>query len=331
MLVTARLDGANFDVTVVSDAQGTYRFPRTHLGAGNYTMKIRAVGYDLASQNTVTVQDGTAATLDLTLDTSKDLSSQLTSVEWLMSISGTDEQKAMVQKQILSCTYCHSMERIVKSRHTAEQFVPVITRMLKYYPDGSMAGTEGRGRARMEDTEGQERAEMSDSWGVAPAVKMTDLAAYLATINRSDSRSLPTAFKTLPRPTGKATKVIITQYDMPRKDTVPHDSDMDAEGNLWYTDQSDYFVGRFDPKTGTFKEWPLPKAPMKKFGGGSDVQVDRLGRPWFTVTYDTIPHWFGMPGFFDPKTEKYEFVDFGEPRYSQFDPSGQMGRSSSEA
>ena len=31
VVVTARRDGTNFDVSVVSDAQGKYSFPRTHL------------------------------------------------------------------------------------------------------------------------------------------------------------------------------------------------------------------------------------------------------------------------------------------------------------
>jgi virginiamycin B lyase len=319
VLVTARHEGANFDVTVVSDAQGRYSFPRTHLkDAGKYTVKIRAVGYDLASPNSVDVTDGKAATLDLTLDKAKDATTQLSSAEWLASVAGTDDQKSMVQRQIESCTYCHSLERIVKSKHTAEEFVPVISRMYRYYPDGTVASTEGRGRARFHDKEGQERADKSDSWGVAPGVKKVDLAAYLATINMSGGKSLPADLKMLPRPKGKATKVIITQYDMPRKDTVPHDSDVDSKGNVWYTDQSDYFVGRFDPKTATFKEWPLPKAATRPFGGGSDVQVDRQDRPWFTVTSDKVPGEFGMPGVFDPQTEKFEFVDLGEPRYSQF-------------
>ncbi|MEQ1897103.1 MAG: carboxypeptidase regulatory-like domain-containing protein [Vicinamibacterales bacterium] len=328
VLITARLEGASHDVTVVSDAQGRYGFPRTHLvGAGKYTMKIRAAGYDLTGASTVDVAAGKTATLDLTLGKAKDATMQLSSAEWLMTIPGTDEQKSMVQRQIMSCTYCHSLERIVKSRHTAEQFVPVITRMAKYYSDGTMAGTEGRGRAKMNDKEGQERAEKSDTWGVTPGVKKTDLAAYLATINQSGGRSLPAEVKTLPRPKGKATKVIITQYDMPRKDTVPHDSDMDSKGHVWYTDQSDYFLGRFDPKTNTFKEWPLPKAEGKTFGGGSDIQLDRQDRPWFTLTHGKVPGHFGMPGYFDPAMEKWEFVDLGQPRYSQFNslaPDGSL-------
>ncbi|MEQ1896767.1 MAG: carboxypeptidase regulatory-like domain-containing protein [Vicinamibacterales bacterium] len=321
VLVTARLDGANFDVTVVSDAQGKYSFPRTHLkGAGKATIKTRAVGFDLASANTVTVDAGKAATLDLTLDKAKDLSKQLTSTEWLNSIAGTDEQKSMVQRQIESCTYCHSMERIVKSRHNAEQFIPVINRMFRYYPDGTMAGTEvpPRGRAKFHEKESADMFEKMPSWGYAPGVKKPDLAAYLATINMSGGKSLPTDLKTLPRPKGKATKVIVTQYDMPRKDTVPHDSDVDSKGNVWYTDQTDYFLGKFDAKTGTFKEWPLPKPAKHTVGGGSDIQLDNMDRPWFTVTHDKIPGEFGMIGMFDPATEKYEHIDLGEARYSQF-------------
>src|SRR6266849_3051603 len=158
VVVTARRGGANFDVSVVSDAQGKNSFPRSHVQPGTYSVKIRAVGYDLAGPASVEVMPGKAATLDLSLQKAKDLSSQITSVEWLASLPGTDEQKAMVQRQILSCTYCHSLERIVKSKHTAEQYIGVIDRMAAYYPDGSMAGTEGRGRAKTEGKEALARA-----------------------------------------------------------------------------------------------------------------------------------------------------------------------------
>src|ERR1700681_4443653 len=47
VVVSARRDGANFTVSVVSDAQGRYTFPRTHMKPGKYALTIRAVGYDL--------------------------------------------------------------------------------------------------------------------------------------------------------------------------------------------------------------------------------------------------------------------------------------------
>lgn len=319
VLVTARRDGANFDISVVSDAQGKYSFPRSHVSPGHYTIKIRAVGFDLTSPGTVEVPEGKTATLDLMLDKAKDVSSQITSVEWLNSLTGSDDEKAMLQREIMSCTYCHSLERIIKSRHTAEQFMPVINRMATYYPDGSMAGTEGRGRAKLEGKEVAERVAKSPVWGYAPTVKKSDLVAYLASINMSGGRSLPADLKTLPRPQGKATRVIITQYDLPRKDTVPHDSDVDSKGNVWYTDQSDYYVGMLDAKTGTIKEWPLPKASTHAFGGASDVQIDRKDRPWFSVTNDKTPSNFGVPGRFDPQTGVWTPAQVeGEQFISQF-------------
>ena len=99
VLVTARREGAAFDVTVVSDAKGKYSFPRSHVQPGTYALKIRAIGYDLAGPNSVEVAAGKTATLDLRLQKTQDLSSQITSAEWLTSLPGTDEQKAMVQRQ----------------------------------------------------------------------------------------------------------------------------------------------------------------------------------------------------------------------------------------
>src|SRR5262249_20932879 len=139
VLVTARRDGANFTVSVMSDAQGRYRFARTHLEPGKYTVTTRAVGYDLADPGPVEVSPKKGTMLDLRLGPTKDLASQLTSVEWVMSWPGTDDQKSMVTKQAESCIYCHSVERIAKSKHTAEEFVAVIRRMATYYPDGSVA------------------------------------------------------------------------------------------------------------------------------------------------------------------------------------------------
>ena len=49
VLVNARKEGAIFTVTVVSDAQGRYSFPRTHLEPGKYNITIRAAGYDLTA------------------------------------------------------------------------------------------------------------------------------------------------------------------------------------------------------------------------------------------------------------------------------------------
>src|SRR5580693_6307391 len=93
VVVSARRDGANFTVSVVSDAQGKYTFPRTHLESGKYTLSIRAVGYGLSGSGQVEITDGKTATADLKLDKTRDLASQMSSLEWAMSAPGTPEQK----------------------------------------------------------------------------------------------------------------------------------------------------------------------------------------------------------------------------------------------
>src|SRR6202007_897795 len=103
VVVSARRDGANFTVSVVSDAQGNYSFPRSHLEPGKYTLTIRAVGYDLSGSGSVTIAEGKVSNADLKLEKTKDLASQLSSLEWAMSVPGTTEQKDKVIYQTVSC------------------------------------------------------------------------------------------------------------------------------------------------------------------------------------------------------------------------------------
>src|SRR5579862_4575832 len=66
VLVGAKKAGSTITVTVVSDEHGRYRFPASKLAPGQYALRIRAVGYDLASSSTVEVT-AEKNTLDLKL------------------------------------------------------------------------------------------------------------------------------------------------------------------------------------------------------------------------------------------------------------------------
>src|SRR5579864_9835977 len=77
VIVSAKRDGANFTVSVVSDAKGEYRFPRSHVEPGKYALTIRAVGYDLTGPGSVEIADGRTTTADLKLDKTKNLPSQM--------------------------------------------------------------------------------------------------------------------------------------------------------------------------------------------------------------------------------------------------------------
>src|SRR6185295_1897407 len=118
VLVSAKKDGSNKTITVVTDAQGRYRFPATRLETGKHTISIRAVGYDLSGSTAVEVP-AKGATADLKLVKTKDLAAQLTNAEWLHSAPGTPQQKM----PLLNCVSCHTLERVVRSKHDGETFV----------------------------------------------------------------------------------------------------------------------------------------------------------------------------------------------------------------
>src|ERR1700688_3690661 len=55
VVVSAKKAGSTVTVSVTPDAQGRYTFPENRLEPGQYTLAIRAVGYDQASPTTATV------------------------------------------------------------------------------------------------------------------------------------------------------------------------------------------------------------------------------------------------------------------------------------
>ena len=323
VVVSARRDGANFTVSVVSDAKGKYSFPRTHLEPGKYALTIRAVGYDLNGPGSVTIAEGKTSNADLKLEKTKDLASQLSSLEWAMSVPGTPEQKDKVIYQTVSCAYCHAWERVVKSNHTADEFVDLITRMQKYYTDGSAVSRDNRGRGQIGPPDQVAAAEQNPKWGREPfGVPKKELAEYLTTVNLSGGKTTwPYELKTLPRPKGKATRVIITQYDMPRPDTVAHDLDLDSAGTVWYTDESRMIFGKMNPKTGVFTEYALPPVPPGDLPGARDIQVDRDDNIWFPRR---IANAAVVLTKYNPKTEEVSTIEGAGTQFMALGPDGKI-------
>src|SRR4030095_16817446 len=82
-------------------------------------------------------------------------------------------------------------------------------------------------------------------------------AEYLSTVNLGPEKVWSYNLKTLPRPSGRATRVIYTEYALPRDKTQPHDVIVDAEGIAWYSSFGEQNLGRLDPKTGEVKEFSV--------------------------------------------------------------------------
>jgi streptogramin lyase len=296
VLISARRAGSIFTVTVVSDAQGRYSFPQKRLEPGRYTLRIRAAGYDLQDPGTVEITAQKTASLDLKLRKTQDLAAQLTNAEWLMSMPGTEQQKAKAQ-----CSLgCHTLERIVRSHHNAAEWMKVNQRMGTY----SANSIKERLQLLPRPPEGAILAGAADDAVLAsqsvPTRTSAALAEYLSTVNLSSGSTWQYSLKTLPRPKGKATRAIVTEYDLPRPYTQPHDATVASDGSVWYCDFGQQFFGRLDPKTAQFVEYPLPTLKADDPKGCRTLEFDPNGDVWISMGDQ------GAAAKFDRKTRKVQ-------------------------
>jgi streptogramin lyase len=301
VLVSAKREGATVTITVVSNAQGRYTFPGAKLEPGRYSIFVRAVGYELEGSQVAEVTGQKTTQLDLKLRKAKDLASQLSNGEWLLSMPGTEGQK----QGFLGCVGCHTLERIARSRYNAEEFVQVLKRMRNY----AQGSTPQRPRVRPGGREPNENQ----------LQQMTKFAQYMSTVNLSKVSKWEYPLKTLPRPKGNATRVIITEYNLPRPEAMPHDAAVDADGMVWYSDFGSQYLGKLDPKTAKAVEYPVPVTKPGAPAGALDLGFDPDGNVWLGMMYQ------GGIAKFDRKTEKFQtwnapkFMENNEARLAMVD------------
>jgi streptogramin lyase len=280
VLVSARKDGSTITTTVVSDNQGHYAFPAGRLEPGHYALSIRAVGYDLAGPKDAALEAGRTAAADLKLVKTKNLSAQLSNAEWIASAPGTDRQRAL----LTNCVGCHTVQRVFMSTHDSAEFMALLPRMAGYSP-----GTTPLKPQRWIGPSPR---------GFGP--RQQEAADYFATINLSmgDTREYP--LKTLPRPKGRATHVIVTEYDLPRQEAMPHDVILDHDGMPWYSDFGSLFIGQLDPKTGKVTDYPLPLLRPQEPTGTLQIDSDPNGNLWVAMMLQ------GGVARFDRKEKKFD-------------------------
>ncbi len=266
--VTATRDKSTISVTVVTDDKGRYSFPADRLVPGTYALTIRAVGYDLDGKPTANVAAEQTVTADIKLKKTRNLVGQLTSAEWLASWPGTDAEKRLVA----DCMSCHTLERIARSSHTAEEWVAIIPRMLRYAQNTTPLAP-------------QLRTGESTGLLVQQPERLQRLAEYLASVNLSASETFPYELKTLKRVSGKGTRAIITTYKLAKQTDQPHDVMGDPDGGIYFTYFGDPQLGRLDPKTGEVTSYPIPILKEKAAKGALSLYHDHDGNFWVSLMY----------------------------------------------
>jgi virginiamycin B lyase len=286
---------------VTSDATGQFSLRRERLNAGTYEVTVRAAGYELSSAQQVVITQDRPSSIELSLQAVTDplrLASHLTSLDWVKSFPGSEAEKDLLVRNMVNCGFCHSLERIARSGYNAEQFTQVIQRMHTYETDHASAD-------RIQIV----RHPLPLKDFIWYGRKATDIAEYLATVNLSQGQSTwDYPLKTLPRPSGEGTNATVTVYPIPRQPSVIHDLDVDSKGNVWYGNTGWDFIGKLDPRSGEFSEWPAPnflpepEEGLSRIVGVQDIQVDGT---------DTV--WVGIGGnkhaAFSPETETWQTFD----------------------
>src|SRR3989440_1649464 len=281
VVVSAKKAGSTVTVSVVSDDRGRFAFPSSKLGSGSYSLRIRATGYELDGPGSVEITLALPVAVDLKLRKVRDITPQMTNAEWIASFPGTPEQK----KFLYGCVGCHTLERVAKSKHDAAGFTQVMKRMAGYANNSHVERPQVRVVARdpMRDF-----GPDSDKQ-----------AAYLATLNQS-AGAWPDELKALPRVKGKSKRVVITEYDLPRRPLMPHDVIVDRDGIVWYSQFDQQFLGRFDPKTLAHAEFAIPVQRPDFPKGTLDLEVDPEGNLWLSHMFQSCIVKF------DKKSEKFQ-------------------------
>ena len=138
---------------------------------------------------------------------------------------------------------CHSYQQVFRNRYDEQGWELILQRMLRSGSStlfGSLVPTETTidraGRPMLENE--------------------AFLAKWLARVRGPDSTNAHLQY--LPRERGRSTRVVVTEYELPRELLAPHDVHGDADGNIWYTAHRSPYVGVLDPDTGIVTEHRIP-------------------------------------------------------------------------
>ena len=269
VLVSAKKQSSTITVSVVTDAKGQYSFPADRLATGHYAIAIRAVGYNLDGPTAVDIA-GVGAKADIKLVKTKNLANQLSNAEWLISAPGPDNLKA----NMTNCVSCHTLQRVFASAHDAEEFKQIFGRMGTYAP----GSTPVHPQTLLPGPRGDRSPMPRSQWEAT--------SAWLASVDVNSAETLSFELQTLPRPKGAATKVIYTEYDLPRKETQPHDVIVDQDGMVWYSDFSNQYAGVLDPKTGKAIDIPIPVLKPEQPKGSLEIELEAGQKNvWLALMY----------------------------------------------
>jgi len=251
--VSAKMEGSTITTSVYTDEKGAYYFPP--MPAGKYNVWAQALGFETAKGS---VDLAANRHQDFTLQPITDAERryrQLPSELVVAALPEATPQDALMKKIFMNnCNSCHPPGYALQFRFNEEGWSKVIDLM-------KVIGNTG--------VPGREVNHIIEH-------NQKPLAAYLARVRGPNETTM--VFKSRPRPTGEAARVVWKLYDVPlnpdasvgtkyntndgtdwtmgitsKNGELPHDGGIGLDGTLYFTSNNPnrlVTVGRVDGKTG---------------------------------------------------------------------------------
>jgi virginiamycin B lyase len=276
----------NVRTTVYTNDKGAFEFPVMQAGA--YTLRIPtprefkpyrrdSVRIDGAAKLDEIVVESASGSVSETLPATREIESQLSGAELLWNLPGTAKEKDAFRKGCGSVG-CHSYQQILKNRYDERSWRVIVQRML-HHGGGPIINPE--------------------KGGTALTTEDTSIVKWLAKVRGPESVDDP--LLVFPRPRGAATRVIVTEFEVPRLFITGHDVAGDSKGNIWYTSHMTNHIGKLDSHTGIATEYEVPLTPGS-LPGTHRVQIDKKGIVWLSE------NWSHNLTSLDPETGKFTQV-----------------------
>ena len=307
VIVSARASDDSFTTSVFTDQQGNHIFPS--LAAGQYSVWAQAVGFEAGRSEFAVASAGVDRSFTLApIEDVGSIVKQMSGVEYLRSLpQSTPADRRMVHTIKNNCTGCHTASYALQNRWDSHGWGVLVDLMTVFpssgVPPPAMRPTPSRTGNKM------------------IAAYRDELAEYLGRVRGATELS---DLNLLPRPTGEATQVVITEYDLPRTDRplhfdngsdwsmgtpsrfigrAAHDLWVGADGQIWLADDMvpERTFAKLDPHTGAVTDYAIKNHEGKTIGTHSIV-VDHTGKVWGAGEDDNFV-------MLDPRTEQLtEFV-----------------------
>jgi streptogramin lyase len=248
--------------TVYTNEQGNFEFPK--LETGDYVLRIpRPMEFKRYSKDPIRIEGATKIG-DIVMERitegpfvppTRDVLAQLSGAEWLANIEGTAEEKRLFTN---SCTNsCHGGDRPFMQKFSPQDWVKIVDRMTNYSHRVLTSANE--------------------SVPLELNANAKKIAAWLGRVRNLESEYPP--IEPFSRPTGIATRAIVTEYELPYTAVHIHDVAGDARGNIWFNVNRSPYVGMLDPKTARVRTYRLPEKTFNPGLSEDEIHVDPYKDP----------------------------------------------------